>query len=291
MDKLKSMQVFVDVVQRGSLSRSAAHFSVTSTMIGKHVKSLESHLGTKLLHRTTRKQSLTEAGQAYYLECTRILDEIEEAENSLQSLTNKPKGTIRINSPVTYGNLVVAPIVSDFLLQFPDINVELTLDNNLIDPMHDQVDVVIRIGELADSSIIARKVDEYEMLFCATPDYLEQHGTPQSLGELASHQCLGFSYGDIQTNLALRIDTSAFDRQFTRLSSNSGQALKTAALRNTGIILQPRLLVAEELKQGALCAILEKSTPPPSPIHLLYKGKSQPLKIRTFIDFFLDALQ
>jgi len=290
MDKLKSMQVFVNVVQHGSFSRAAINFAVTSTMIGKHIKFLEAYLGTKLLNRTTRKQSLTEAGQLYYVECQRILDDIAEAENSLQALENKPKGRIRINSPVTFGNILLAPIVADFLQCYPDINVELTLDNDLIDPLHDPVDVVIRIGELANSSLIARQIAVYEMMFCASPNYLARHQVPLSLNDLTSHQCLGFSYGDIQSSLALRIDTSAFDTQHSRLTSNSGQALKVAALKGTGILLQPRLLLSGEVGRGELIEILNEHVPTPTPIHLMYKSKALPLKTRVFIEFVLTAM-
>lgn len=268
--------------------RFAGHFSITPTMIGKHLKSLELHLGTKLLNRTTRKQSLTEAGEMYFRECQRILNDIEEAENNLQTMLNIPRGTIRINSPVTYGNLIVAPMVAAFLQQYPDINIELILDNKLIDPMHEHVDLVFRIGVLADSSLVARKVGNYDMQFCASPGYLAKYGTPASLEELVHHQCLGFCYGDIQPDNALRIDTPVFDRQNSRLSSNSGLALKSAALQNTGIILQPSILVKRDLELGELVEILPHERPQPRPIHLLYKDKSLPLKIRTFIDFFIN---
>jgi len=189
MNKLQSMQVFVYVAQHGSFTNAAVNFAVTPTMIGKHIKYLEEHLGTKLLNRTTRKQSLTEAGQIYYLECERILDDIAEAENSLQRLENKPKGTVRINASVTFGNIILAPIIADFLQQYPDINIELMLDNRLVDPLHEQFDLVIRIGELANSSLIARKIADYQMVFCASPDYLDKHQSPESLSDLIKY-CL-----------------------------------------------------------------------------------------------------
>ncbi|RTR29755.1 LysR family transcriptional regulator [Shewanella atlantica] len=290
MDKLKSMQVFVYVAQHGSFSHAAIEFAVTSTMIGKHIKFLETHLGTRLINRTTRRQSLTETGQLYYLECKRILDDIAEAENSLQTLENKPKGKVRINSPVTFGNIVLAPIVADFLQQYPDINIELTLDNDLIDTLHEQVDLVFRIGELASSTLIARQIAVYEMVFCASPDYLAKHQIPLSLTDLIEHQCLGFSYSDVQASLALQIDTQAFDQQHSRLTSNSGQALKVATLKGAGILLQPRLLLSEELKRGDLIEVLSHRVPTPAPIHLMYKSKAQPLKTRVFIEFVMAAM-
>jgi len=291
VDRLKSMQVFIYVAQHGSFAAAAVNFAVTATMIGKHIKYLEQHLGTKLLNRTTRRQSLTEAGQIYYLECTRILDDIAEAENSLQRLENKPKGTVRINSPVTFGNIILAPILADFLQIYPEINIELMLDNSLIDPLHEQVDIVIRIGELTNSSLIARKIADYQMLYCASPEYLAIHQTPQCLEELINHQCLGFSYDHIQANIALRIDTQAFDRQHTRLTSNSGLALKVAALKGTGIVLQPMLLLQDELASGELIEILKGHTPPAMAVNVLYKSKSPSLKIRTMIEFILASMK
>lgn len=290
MDKLKNMQVFVYVAQNGSFAKAAAHFSVSSTMIGKHVKSLEEQLGIKLLNRTTRKQSLTEAGQIYLRECERILSDIADAENSLQTLKNKPKGTVRINSPVTYGNLVLAPLVADFLQLYPDINIELVVDNARIDPMHERFDIVFRVGELADSSLIARQLPDYKMMFAASPEYLLHKGYPGSQADLLNHHCLGFSYSDIQPQLALGIETHAFDRQHTRLQSNSGLALKVAALRGAGVILQPRLILSEVLMNGSLVEVLQSERPKAMPVNMLYKSKQLPLKTRTFVGYVLGEL-
>lgn len=289
MDKLKNMQVFVYVAQHGSFAKAAAHFSVSSTMVGKHVKSLEEHLCTKLINRTTRKQSLTEAGQIYLNECERILRDIADAENSLQTLENKPRGTVRINSPVTYGNIVLAPLVADFLQLYPEINIELVVDNALIDPMHERFDVVFRVGELADSSLIARQLPDYEMMFAASPEYLSKKGKVESQADLLNHHCLGFSYSDIQPQLALGIETQAFDRQHTRLLSNSGQAQKVAAVKAAGVVLQPRLILSQELIKGSLVEVLQGERPKAMPVNMLYKSKQLPLKTRTFVDYILRA--
>ncbi|UTV30832.1 LysR substrate-binding domain-containing protein [Photobacterium atrarenae] len=289
MDKLKSMQVFVDVVQRGSLAKSAAHFAITATMVGKHIKTLESTLGAKLLNRTTRRQSLTEAGAMYYRECLRILDDIQEAEDNLQAFTNTPMGTLRINAPVTYGALVVAPIVAQFLQQFPQMNIALNLDNQRIDPLHDPFDVVIRIGHLDDSSLIARQIGDYQMLFCASPTYFRRHGMPRDISELRQHDCLGFDYGDLPFHVTSQ-EAFVQNRHRLRLRSNSGQALKAAALAHAGIILQPSVLLQQELERGQLVECLLSDRPEARPIHLIYKDKSQSLKIRTFIDFFMSQV-
>ncbi|WEM45120.1 LysR substrate-binding domain-containing protein (plasmid) [Photobacterium sp. DA100] len=289
MDKLKSMQVFVDVVERGSLAKAAAHFNITSTMVGKHLKALEQNLGTKLLNRTTRKQSLTEAGENYFHQCQRILDDIREAEENLQTLTNIPMGTIRINAPVTYGSTVVAPLVAQFLQQHPHIDVELIVDNNRIDPLHDHFDLVFRIGELEDSSLIARKVGDYQLLFCASPTYFERFGMPRQTKDLGLHHCLGFYYGEYLPQQK-EYESQYFSRQQSRLSSNSGNVLKAAAIEHAGIILQPAILLEKDIEQGLLTECLTTSRPPSKPIHVLYKDKTQPLKVRTFIDFFFRQI-
>ncbi|WP_298769055.1 LysR family transcriptional regulator [uncultured Shewanella sp.] len=290
MDKLKSMQALVAVVDSGSFSKAAVRLSITATMVGKHINALEAALGVRLLNRTTRKQSLTEGGEQYYFECRRLLAEIAEAENGLQQFNHDPKGLIRINSPVTYGHQILAPILAKFLQAYSQINIELILDNGVIDPLHDPFDLVIRIGNLADSSLIARQLGEYDMIFCASPSYLKQAGIPDSIDALLSHSCLGFHYGDVQINQILRHETLAFDKSHTRLISNSGSALKVAAMAGGGIILQPRLLLADSIETGELIEVLIDSAPQPLPINLLYKSTTQPLKIRTFIDFLLSSL-
>lgn len=203
MDKLTSMKVFAYVVEHGSFRRAADHFALSATMISKHIHALESGLNTQLLHRTTRKQSLTDSGQLYYRECKRILEDISNAENLIQTLENKPQGTVKINSPITYGNKVLAPIIAKFLSQHPSINVELMLNNDLVDPYSSDMDLIVRIGELTDSSLVARHLGDYEMIYAVSPCYLENHPKIKSVNELANHPSLGFSYssrGDSQTN-------------------------------------------------------------------------------------------
>ncbi|WCE32402.1 LysR substrate-binding domain-containing protein [Vibrio sp. SCSIO 43137] len=287
MDKLRSMQIFVYVVDNGSFRSACGYFNLSATMVGKHIQFLESSLGTKLINRTTRKQSLTESGELYYLECRRILDDIANAENQIQTLENSPQGTVRINSPVTFGNKVLAPIVVDFLRQYPSINVELTLNNHLIDPMHEQYDLVVRIGELTDSSLIARHLGDYQMIYCASQDYLNQHPPISHPDDLRQHNCLGFQYSESGRYSELLTE----DNRGFRLSSNNGDILKYAAINGLGVTLQPELLLTEELESGRLTQILTSHTPKPSPIHLLYKDKQLSVKNRTFVEFVLASIR
>lgn len=283
MDKLTSMKVFVYVVEQGSFRSAANHFNLSATMISKHVHSLEASLKSQLIHRTTRKQSLTDSGQLYYRECKRILEDISNAENLIQTLENRPQGTVKINCPVTYGNKVLAPIVAKFLAQHPTINIELMLNNDLVDPYSSDIDLIVRIGDLSDSSLVARYLGDYKMCYCAAPAYLNQHAEIRLLEDLARHPSLGFSYSSQAPHA-----TSKKER--VRLMSNNGDVLRYAALQGVGVLLQPVILIAEEIKRGALLEILPSMAPLPKPIHLLYKTKQLSLKNRTFVEFLLAAL-
>lgn len=290
MDKLTSMKVFAYVVEQGSFRRAADHFALSATMISKHIHSLETSLNTQLLHRTTRKQSLTDSGQLYYRECKRILEDISNAENLIQTLENRPQGTVKINSPITYGNKVLAPIIAKFLSQHPSINVELMLNNDLVDPYSSDIDLIVRIGDLTDSSLVARHLGHYEMIYCVSPCYLEHHPKIESLDDLTKHPSLGFSYssrGDSQTR---QTATQSGTSEHIRLTSNNGDVLRYAALQGVGVLLQPRILVKDELEKGTLKEILVGQAPKPKPIHLLYKTKQLSLKNRTFADFILSEL-
>ncbi|MEZ8017390.1 LysR substrate-binding domain-containing protein [Vibrio splendidus] len=310
MNKLTSMKVFVYVIEQGSFRSAANHFNLSATMISKHVHHLETSLNSQLIHRTTRKQSLTDSGQLYYRECKRILEDISNAENLIQTLENQPQGTVKINCPVTYGNKVLAPIVAKFLANNPTINVELVLNNDLVDPYSSDIDLIVRIGDLSDSSLVARYLGDYEMCYCAAPAYLNQHAEIRVLEDLARHPSLGFSYSsrrdvighdthirhiqnsesqsrDPQSHLATH---TARNKGQVRLMSNNGDVLRYAALQGVGVLLQPTILVAEEIKRGTLLEILPGMAPLPKPIHLLYKTKQLSLKNRIFVEFLLTSL-
>lgn len=224
MDKLTSMKVFVYVVEQGSFRSAANHFNLSATMISKHVHHLETSLNSQLIHRTTRKQSLTDSGQLYYRECKRIFEDISNAENLIQTLENQPQGTVKINCPVTYGNKVLAPIVAKFLAQHPTINVELMLNNDLVDPYSSDIDLIVRIGDLSDSSLVARYLGDYKMCYCAAPAYLNQHAEIRVLEDLAQHPSLGFSYSS-------QAPHATPNKKRVRLMSNNGDVLRYAALQ------------------------------------------------------------
>ncbi|TKB58673.1 LysR family transcriptional regulator [Ferrimonas aestuarii] len=278
MDKIHSMKVFVAVAEQRNFARVAEQFNLSATMVGKHIRSLEQRLGTSLISRTTRRQTLTEAGQFYLAECRQMLEKMQQVEEELQRITKQPRGLVRLNAPVTYGNLVIAPLMADLLAQHPKIDIELQLDNARI-KFDEQVDLLIRIGELGETALIARPLGYYPLCYCASPQYLKQHGVPSHTKMLVEHHCLGFDGGSGQRLLPR-----------PRLTTNSGNVLKQAALAGGGVILQPKLLLQDALDSGELVEILSDYAPAPMPINLLYQPGQQPLKNLTVIEFLMDRL-
>ena len=178
MDRLLSMEVFVAVVELGSLTAAAALHEMSPAMAAKHLKNLETRLGLRLMVRTTRRQSLTEAGQAYFARCKGILAEIRDAEQGAEAMREAPRGNLRITSTVSFGSFALTPVIADYLSTYPDVSVELSLSDLVEDLVASRYDLAVRIGEPADSGLIARGLGRYQMMVCAAPSYLERYGTP-----------------------------------------------------------------------------------------------------------------
>ncbi len=292
MDRLKSIEVFVEVVAAGSFTKASEKFGITPAMVGKHIKHLENSAGAALLNRNTRKQTLTEMGETYLLRCHKILDEYRALDQEVSLIKNAPKGTLRVNAPITFGALQLSPIICDFLNQYPGLHIDLDLTDKLVDVTHDGYDLIFRVGHLEDASYIGRKITDYELVFCASPQYLNAYGLPATLKDLNAHRCLGFSFWKKQSNLLSELDTNAFDIAHSRFRSNNGMALKMAAINDWGILLQPRLLIEQELQEGKLVEILSSFKPAPSPVNLLYKSRHDlSYKARLFVDFVEEALR
>lgn len=288
MDKLTSMKVFAYVAEHGSFRQAAEYFSLSPTMVGKHIKFLEQSLNTQLIHRTTRSQSLTESGRIYLHECQRILEDIINTESLIHDLENRPSGTIKINAPVTYGKQLLSGWIAEFMLEHPEINIDIKLDNGLIDPYQNDFDFVIRIGELRDSNLVGRHLGDYQMIYCASPDYLQHHEKLESIEQLKHHSCLGFRYHDIATESKTKRNDHDFPAAKTRLTANNGDVLCHAALRGLGVLLQPKMLVEPYLANGELREVLAGLHPKSKPIHLLYKAKQLSVKNRTFAEFIVE---
>src|SRR6516162_460735 len=194
MDRLTAMEVFVRVVEKGGFTAAAAHLRLSRAMVSKHVQDLEAHLGARLLNRTTRKLSLTEAGRVYYDRSTQLLAELAETEEAVGELQAKPRGRLRVNAPVSFGSLHLAAAIADYMATYPDVAVELTLNDRIVDLVEEGYDLAVRVARLADSSLIARRLAPCRFVVCASPGYLKRHGRPEHPADLAQHNYLCYSY-------------------------------------------------------------------------------------------------
>lgn len=289
MDRLLSMEVFVAVVERGSFTAAAEAFSLSQPMVGKHIRALEQRLGARLLARTTRRQHLTEIGEQYYQRCRHILAEIRDAEIGAERLHQAPRGMLRVNAPVTFGSLRLAPVLGEFMAQYPEVSIELALSDQMVDLVEEGCDVLIRIGTLVESGLVARALAPYRMMICAAPGYLQRRGTPRSPHELAEHEWLGHSLWEKHAGWRLPVGADAVEPPAARFQSNNGQALRMVALQGGGIVMQPEALLSDDAAAGRLVEILADHLPPPKPMHLLYlPDRQQVPKLRAFIEFMLQ---
>ncbi|TAL79483.1 MAG: LysR family transcriptional regulator [Beijerinckiaceae bacterium] len=287
MDRLTSMSVFAKAVEAGSFSAAGQALSMSSQLVGKHVRLLEEQLGIQLLNRTTRRQSLTDAGRNFYERVQHILAEIEAAEALAEESRAVPRGRLRINAPVTFGAHELSKTLPDYLAQFPEIAIELTLTDRMVDLVDEGFDAVFRVGALPDSGLIARQLRPYEFMLCAAPAYLAKHGTPNSPDDLRNHACLGFASGQLAhqwrfvgpegpTTVAIK----------SRFVVNNGQALLTAAVAGLGLIFQSATLLRADVIAKRLVQLLPDYQLPARPMHLLYAPDRRITpKLRSFIDF------
>jgi len=289
MDRLSSMSVFVSVVERGSLAAAAERFKISATMAGKHLQMLERHLGVRLLNRTTRRQSLTEPGKLYFERCKQVLAELQAAEDCATELQGSPKGTLRVTAPVSFGIRRLTPALTKFLSAHPELKIELALNDRVVDLVEEGFDAAIRIGALADSGLIARPLTEYLSRVCAAPSYLKRHGIPRKPQDLEHHQCMGFALWTHQSRWRFMQKGKPHIANITsRMQINNGEALRQAALSGFGIIMQPAVLLDDDLKAGRLVEVLPKYQAPSRPMHLVYLPDRRPTaKMQKFIEFVL----
>jgi DNA-binding transcriptional LysR family regulator len=287
MDRLLSMTVFARAVELGSFSAAGEAMHMSSQLVGKHVQTLEHHLGVRLLNRTTRRHHLTEIGTSYYERVKVILAEVESAEGLAAETRAVPRGRLRINAPVTFGVHGLAPRLPEYLTANPEVTVDLSLSNGYVDAIEEGFDIVFRIGELADSSLIARELAPYQLVLCAAPAYLKRHPTIRNLTDLSEHECLGFSHTELRTHWTL----DGPDGRVTipvsgRFMANHGEAMLAMAKAAMGIMLQPLELVRAEFESGSLVRVLPAYSAPERPMHILYApDRRLTPKLRSFIDF------
>lgn len=291
MDKLRSMETFMAVVEGGSFTVAASRLEMSAVMVGKYIATLEAQLGTRLLERNTRRQSLTDAGRVYYDEAKRVLEQVVIAENAVERLRAAPAGTLRVSAPTSFGGCVIAPLTATFLQRFPDVRVELDLTNRRVDLVDEGVDLAIRIGDIHQDDLVAKYLCPYRMVICASPEYLGRHGTPQTPADLIDHLCLSHTVWTARNEWRLPgMEGEVRWKRDAILRCNDGYGLRMAAIAGAGLLLQPEVLVAEELVNGRLIRVLEQHTPRPRPIHLLWRQDLRPLpKLTQFIAHLVAA--
>lgn len=292
MDKLRGMETFIAVVESGSFTLAASRLEMSAVMVGKYIALLETQLGTRLLERNTRRQSLTDAGRVFYDEAKRVLEQVSIAESSVERLRAAPAGTLRISAPTSFGGCVIAPLTATFLQAWPEVRVELDLTNRMVDMVNEGFDLAIRIGDIRNDDLVAKYLCPYRMVICAAPDYLARHGTPQTPADLVDHLCLSHTVWTARNEWRLPgVEGEVRWKRDAILRCNDGYGLRTAAVAGAGLLLQPEVLVADELANGRLIQVLERYTPEPRPVHLLWRQDLRPLpKLTHYIEHLLQGI-
>jgi DNA-binding transcriptional LysR family regulator len=288
MDKFAQMRAFTQVVSVGGFAAAARQMGVSRSVVNKLVIALENDLGVQLLQRSTRMVSPTETGIAFYERCVEILASLAEAEQAVSQLQAEPKGRLRVNAPMTFGTMYLAPAIADFLGQYPDLQIELTLNDRFVDPIEEGFDLTVRIAEpQPTSSLLVQPLAPAQRLLCAAPTYLNQRGRPKHPSDLRQHSCL--HYG--QLTVENRWNLTGPDGLHTvtvqgALCSNNGEALREAAIQGLGITLLPRFIVESALQSAKLEVVLPEYAPPSLAIEVLYPvNRHLSTKIRLLVDF------
>ncbi len=292
MDRVAAMQSFVHTVERGSFAAAAAGRGLSATMVGNHIRFLEARLGALLLNRTTRQQHVTEFGRSYYERCRAILAEIEAAETAAEAVQSVSRGLLRVTAPVTLGTTVLPALLAGYLSRNQAVRVDLVLQDHRLDLLADELDVAIRAGALPDSSLMARALPPLQLVVCAAPVYLAAHGTPATPADLALHNCLDFAHA--AEPLLWRFSGEGGEVAVGvngNLRINSGPALRAAALQGIGIVMQPEIVVADDLAAGRLVHLLADHAAPALKLHLLTLPNRRPTpKLRGFIEYVAAEL-
>ena len=287
MDQLASMAIFARVVEAGGFSAAADRLGLSRAAVSKHVLQLEDRLGVRLLNRTTRQVSVTDIGRAYYERCVRVMGEVAEADQLVARMHAEPRGTLRVNGPMSFGILHLGAAVADFIYAHPKLDVDLTLDDRFVDFVEEGYDVCVRIARLADSSLIARRIAPARCILCASPRYLAAHGAPARPADLADHRCLVYRY--LVNGGEWRLtgpDGTHTISVAGPMSANNGDVIKAAVLEDLGIALLPTFMLAADLQSGALQRVLPDYDPPALSIFAVHPAKRHvSAKVRVFIDF------
>lgn len=289
MKNLAGMAIFARVVEERSFSAAARRLGLSKSMVSKEVTRLEQALGARLLNRTTRKLSLTEIGAAFYEPCARILQEAQEAELLVGRLHAEPRGVLRLTAPVAFGTLHVAPALPEFLAQYPDVRIDLTIGDRQVDLADEGLDLAIRIARALPDNLVARRLAPINRVVCAAPAYFERHGMPRRPQDLARHNCLVYTHANPDSQWRFRSGKGEDVVPVKgNLTLNDDEALWQATLGGLGIALLPTFIVGKDLQAGRLQAVLTEHVPTERNLHALYlPNRHLSTKVRVFIDFLV----
>lgn len=292
MDRIVAMQTFVRVVEAGSFVRAAGQLNQSTTVASRLIAELETHLGTRLLNRTTRSLSLTDAGQAYYERCLALLADLEEAEALVGRQSHTPSGMLRLTAPIAFGAERLAGLLAGFREKYPQVTVDVSLSDRAVDLVEEGFDLALRISQELDPSLVARRLTTVRIICCAAPVYVQRAGMPAKPQDLQQHDCL------IYTNTA-RPDEWTFDGPTGRISvkvrggwhANSGDLLRIAALAGEGIVCQPTFLIGDDLRTGRLVPLLPDYHLPDLTMYAVYPSRRHlSAKVRALVDYMVGQL-
>jgi len=290
---LIALRSFMAVIEAGSFKRAAEKLEASTAAVSRRVSGLERALGVKLLNRTTRQIDLTDAGKQFYDDLQDIFCSLDEAEERLQQGRETVKGNLRIVAPLSFGTLCLAAVLPGFMKRYPELKIQLQLEDRLTDIVSDGFDIAIRIGVPKDSSLVASCIASIPRVFCASPDYLEQHGEPKKPSDLASHNCLHYNHISMKEEWScLKAgEMHKFDVTGT-LSTNNGEVLRDAAIEGIGLTLLPTFIVANALRDGVLKAILTQYCPKPFGLYTVRASRQfTPIRIKRFIEYLKEVFE
>lgn len=291
MDKFQEMRAFVTVVNAGSFVRAADSLNLSKTAVSRLVADLESRLGTRLLHRTTRKLSLTQEGEVFHERCKSLLDGLEEAEAELTAHSGEVIGQLRVNVPTTFGLLQLAPLWPRFMAAHPKLMLEVTLADRLVDLIDEGYDLAVRIARLPSSSLVSRQLTATRLILCASPEYLRRHGSPVHPSDIAHHSVITYTLLSSGDNWAFEGPEGPVDVKVQpRMRTNSGDTCCAAAAAHQGLVLQPSFLVGAHLASGALVEVLPSYRSIELGVYAVYPSRKHLTpKVRALVDFLVEA--
>ncbi|MCU6501627.1 LysR family transcriptional regulator [Rugamonas sp. A1-17] len=291
MDRLRALEVFVEVVRREGFGRAAEALDTSPANVTRYISDLEAHLQTRLLNRSSRKMSLTSSGEALFERAKSILDDVAEAEAIASSATMQPRGLLRINAPLSFGVLHLAPLWARFMQKYPDVQLDVALIDRVVDIVEEGYDMAIRISRAGSASNVARKLATSHNILCASPAYVRQHGMPLHPADLLRHNCIGYSYAATADEWQV-LDAGEQPHTVTVrcvMHTNNGDTARAAALGGLGVIWQPSFLVGADLRAGRLVQVLPDYHMPDIDVLAVYPSRRHlSAKVRVMIDFLVE---